>query len=415
MPPTKKSFPVRFGDFVMKIAIKLFNPLLGWMLKRNLRASVLNALFISTVAVLLSLYSSRINESSISFLEVFFHFSKWFTRTPDILVIVYWILQIFSIIWVTLFLYSQSKIEEQKVRDNKGFITSATNQIQAAIHTAPNPLVFLNALTLSFSTDEFLKKLKAKIDAKTATKNDYKETVKMFLEVVFTITQSFNPLNNASYCVNIMPYVKGSDRTIEIKDMVAKDEVLLFKSADFSDYFIRGLLIGREDLRHEENRETPSPLVNLPIFTQKDDKKTKKPYLLPGACAALVKHQNVVHSTDLATKNDDFDKVMPIAFGEKLKEFFEGSGKDIKSIVSFLIPRPNYPLVRDNQLEFEDDLDHNVLGVLNIDCSIENILGNNKAYYITYYSIIWPIIFNLAPYLETYLNYDNIKPARRRT
>lgn len=369
------------------------------MQDRNVHASVINAILLTILGFYLSIYSADIARSTKLFID---YLSKKGTSEFKLngWVAFFWLLQFFSIFWVTLFLYSQSLIEEKKVTDNKEFLKKIKDEITSTILSCPNPDIFSIHYAMYERIGEIFNTLDESIKSESESKELYVESFKLILERINFLTQQFSPSPFASFCTLIMPYKHGDDDPHYIHTKINEGKVFAIKSEDMNKYFVRGLLEFDEELLFHNNRMKSIPIVNLPLLTDTNGRAI----YIPGACRALVNGENVVQSTDLGIQTQSDYSDLPSTLYNRFKSFFENDGQEIRSIVSFAIPVPSTNGVKENgKAGMDFSKKPLVLGVLNVDCSQPNLLGPSPKFNDTFFSLVRPIIHQLAPYFQRYL------------
>lgn len=366
-------------------------------------ANALNALSLTSVGVILALYSDLIGEQSRNALDILTGMKNEDDYEASWGTIIFWVGQLLSAAYLVILIYNHGKIDKQKITKNEDFLTEINTDLRAAIHYAPNPRVFQISLKLYFETLSDLISLDSK--PIETFKNDYEKIFKLILDKLCLLTNTFNNKIQASYCANIMPYIHSFDE-LPIEEMAGKGDIFLYEEKDLKKYFVRGILQGRKELKFYRDRvPNDERVINLPIlFTLEGEG-----IYIPGAGEAVRKYENVVGSTDM-NKHKYYDD-LPKDIRDRFKNYFDQDGKEMRSIVSFIIPNPDFAMDRGRPELISDKDRPRILGVLNIDCNEEEILGSYEKYYETYFVLIWPFIVKLAPYLQSYLNYEKTNKA----
>ena len=136
---------------------------------------------------------------------------------------------------------------------------------------------------------------------------------------------------------------------------------------------------------NSKNKISNSISLLVPPYYEKDGIRKA----LPGASVAALEGLSFYMDTTLMHQEC-------IIFGEetqtKIREYFNGEGKAIKSFLSCRIGNEERPV-----------------GVLNIDSNHKNILGDDKNYYSTFYSLMKPILRITSKYIDVYAEMYNNK------
>ena len=282
-------------------------------------------------------------------------------------------------------------------------------RVEAAIHNCPDLNVFD---THPITFEEVQRKLViaglyASSNDKSSEEilNSYNQTFQSILRKLCEITNFFQSKKTASYGGNIMIYVENDgspeihnlikyikSTDYEKKDDRIKTEFLHFKDRDVESFagilhMVSGL-VATNDMGNLVQSNINAPLVSIPVLKEVEGQT----YLvLPGAANAVIDGESIFDdSSKLNEYYADFSKTTK---GEADK-FFNKQGRHIKSFVSIAVPRL---LVSEGE--------GSVVGVVNIDCNRPHIIGRDKNYYHTYYSLVKPIVALLSEHLELYMQH----------
>jgi len=317
------------------------------------------------------------------------------------LAILFWILQIAYIMFFIRLVWNEDKIAEKKLQESREYMKEIKDEIRGAIHNTPDPEIFTsfqflyNGIFDKFQKMEFLLKNKAQ-------NNDdkfkiYTETFKSILNTICGLTRQFaRKGTDYDYGANLMIFV-WNDLSEETKKMIEKFQVDGDLWVYLHDYDIRhfqGLLVCVKDLMYSDNLSRIINPVVLPLIKENNNKKK-----IPGACQAVKKGANAVVINDVMEESEYGD----IVRDDGLK-YFSTKGSNIKSFLSIHIP---VAVITEEKANASTTFS----GVLNVDCNKKFLLGVDKEYADTYFTLLRPIAYLFAQYLpeykELYLNKQN--------
>lgn len=328
-----------------------------------------------------------------------------FTKSPkQHYTINYWVLLYWGIIGLWIWVYykfilferdagkRKTEENEKSIEANRLHLEEIKNEINSAIHHAPNPNVFKEYVVRLQGIYNAIQSLEEGLKTNPSdVLGLYNLTFKLILQNICMLTSSFSKKSNSSYGSNIMVYLPNNDEYRHIIEYYRSEKKRWLHFKEWEVKYVEGILVGIEELIYSEAGRTV-PSVVLPIVRTHIHGKEQR-ILLSGAPNALFLGQSIVNSTltDYVCPND-------IVAGEAV-DFFNGDGKDIRSIFSINIPIYGTSSTTLKGVENERKAG---MGVINIDCSQEYLIGRDDTYYVTYSALLLPIVQMTAPHLSQY-------------
>lgn len=270
-------------------------------------------------------------------------------------------------------------------------LKAATNEVKSAVFNTPNPEIYTDYHKYFDEIYNYFQDLTSKIED---SKNDeeklahYHGCFKTILKTICGLTRRFT-LKNEEYIygANLMIYIHNdsTETIVKLFEKIKSNGTLIYLP-QYEVKAFRGMVLGIEELIVTGDTARVINPVAIPIMKQADSKVT-----IPGACRAAAKE-----SGDALVLNNVLDRDQ---YGEFTAHdglaYFNGAGKDIKSLLSIQIPIEGKP-------ESELSTQANITGILNVDCNKESLLGIDIKFSNSYFCLLRPIAYLFAPFLQDY-------------
>lgn len=321
--------------------------------------------------------------------------------TPNGLAILFWVLQIAYILFFIRLVWNEDMIAEKKLQESRDYMKEIKEEIRGAIHNTPDPEIFTSFQFLFNRIFDEVQQMEFLLKNKAQNNDDrfkiYTETFKAILKTVCELTRQF-ARKGTDYCygANLMIFI-SNDQTEESKRVIERfkdDTDMWVYLHDIEIRQFQGLLVCVKDLMFSDsNSRTVIPVV-LPLIKANNDKRR-----IPGACQAVKKGANAVVINDVMVESE---------FGDHVREdglrFFSTRGANVKSFLSVHIP---VATITDEKSKASTTFS----GVLNVDCNKEFLLGVDKEYAETYFTLLRPIAYLFSQYLPEYRELYLVKNA----
>jgi hypothetical protein len=294
------------------------------------------------------------------------------------IVLFYWLLLIFWVFCYFTFVTNESTLN--KINNSN---------LKSAIFRAPNPKIY------SDYRDFFdkIKHLLFQIDYEDVLNETNRKYISEILATISELTNTFmnKTENGIIYGVSIMFYVhtkSGANKEIIEKLKADEYDWIHFKAYDVS--LINGVLCLVPELCFTKEKTVKEvPKIVLPIvYTAGIDSNIIKRQNIPGASTAALLLQDVFN-----TRDENHYKHLAKDEVINAKNYWENRLPNIGSVFSLSIPYDRF---------YEDTEALNIIGVLNIDCTKENILGIDSEYHVTFGALMHPIMHQLSSFLSVY-------------
>lgn len=342
---------------------------------------------IALLALLIALVSGMLMNDIKNATTLFFSFIKLgLVGCPDLSVVLFYV---FVGLWSCLFYLKQVGDSAQK----EG-LGREVAKAHAAIYRAPNPRVFIRYPQRFELCAEALEKFDfANFNVNSSNLQnkdqllDMSLTIRTALVFILHLVGEFRNKIPNRISVNVMLPHYGSEN--EVKE--ALGESLRFRAIALnwtayecvlyiSDALMLDFLSEKSDI--EDRVVDFKPVFALPVLKLSEVKDNPE-YLLPGASSAFVTGKMSVYDK---TSEIGRDCRGPNALvKEEVQKYFAEEGGDINSFLSIRIGNKSDPV-----------------GVLNIDCNEEHLLGENPEYYGTLQALITPFLKELVLPLQRY-------------
>lgn len=347
------------------------------------------AIYPGVAAVILAFFKDsilRVSREAAKWTADFFGVGSNEETVIVVLVILYWFLLGLWIFFYFRTVLLEKNANKQKAEDNKNYLAQIQSELNSAIFRAPNPKIF----TEFIQGYNDLEKEYFEILSKSSRK-ELEVFFQKFLENICKLTTLFlnNPEWNVIYGANLMLYVP-SESNEDLVEKLRSDDSKCFHFSQIDRKKIVGVLVGVNDLMktaHNGGAEREIPEVVLPIISWGNRDEDEK-MSLPGAPRAYLKSTFIFPDVRDMSLYEQFDK----KDRDAAERYWNEKATQVRSVASFAIP---------HRWDF-DPQTRGAVGVLNIDSTEKNVLGEIAEYNATFISLLTPMLYDLAPILYKY-------------
>lgn len=287
------------------------------------------------------------------------------------MVTIYWILLIFWVICYFTFVTNESDANKKN-----------TEGLKSAIFRSPNPKVFGEYET-------FYRGIMKQINAINKSQIlQHGENLRLILKAICELTSSY--INHKDqkiiYGANLMFYFPVKTQLQEIENFISKGHTQIhFEDKNVTKF--NGVLYLVSELAYKEgSTNEPCPDIILPVIFGANEQEIAL-HNIPGAPRAALERKFLFADVRDGKSYEHLGHKET----ENARRYWTEIMPNVRSILSFEIP-----------YDWKDSDIINVIGVLNIDSTHSNILGTDPEYHTTFFSLIYPIIFQVSPYIEEY-------------
>lgn len=264
-----------------------------------------------------------------------------------------------------------------------------TRKLEATILRAPNPQIFKENILLNKKVFKYLSVLKNP----KPTRNVYDITFQYLLEDICYLTRAFmNKLDGDSeiYGANIMLYIETDKHKNLVEFLRSKDNCLHFRDTEISK--IAGLLrlvpgLVSHSTKRDKVEQDNTSFITLPVVRAPNIEKFYEENV-PGAPLATFAGEFIIN--DVLDENNYYH--LKSAERSITRSYWKDRAPEVRSVISIRIPFNGAPTGKD----------FSIVGVLNIDSTRPFPLGNDNEFHPTYWSLVLPLMQQIAPYLEEY-------------
>lgn len=348
-----------------------------WLLTTNFNLySISNIRYLKLVvsiypaiaAVLLAFYKEPIVDCTRKAKQYILHGEGRGIYTFNLWVFLYWFI---LLVWLfSYFFFVSNENSASRI---------ATSNLRSAIFRAPNPNVF-GEYELLFKKIRNLVLENESLHANETFKLEL--GLKSILENICELTSIYSNTTDTHiiYGANIMLYLPMNlHRDLIIKLRQNQLQWIHLRETDLDTFsgvlYLVPNLVFKTGGTIEPNNDMSS--ITLPVINL-EDKEQAVLKNIPGAPIAAVDERFVFSDV----RSSKAYRHLGLAEVNAAKEYWTKKLSSIRSVMSFSIP------YKWNNVEIDEKLNLDIIGVLNIDSTNTNILGTDKEYYTTFISLL---------------------------